>query len=155
MSTTSQLTDLTESLKRCSKCAAAKPVSQFSRRSGYGDGRNAWCKACHSSYMAVYEESYERRRPTSAEVRAANYRKIHGITVGQYEVLLASQNGKCAICKTTKPGKNVTNFMVDHCHNTSRIRGLLCRSCNMALGMMKDSTTILRDAADYLERTAG
>lgn len=70
-----------------------------------------------------------------------------GITVEQYDKLLHEQGGVCAICKSK--GKRLLG--VDHCHGTGKVRGLLCHSCNIALGLLKDSIPSARAAVSYLE----
>lgn len=63
------------------------------------------------------------------------YRKTYGITVADYDRMLKGQGGKCGICGAEKPGNGAhKNFAVDHCHETGRIRGLLCVRCNVGLG---------------------
>lgn len=81
--------------------------------------------------------------------RNSALKRNFGIDQKDYEILLAQQNNQCAICK--KP-KNIKNFDIDHCHKTKKIRGLLCRSCNMGLGYFKDSPDLLKIAAHYLRR---
>ena len=74
-----------------------------------------------------------------------------GLTLEEYDQLLSSQGGVCAICKTPpKPGGRRLN--VDHDHKTGKVRGLLCHRCNRALPWMSDSSDRLRAAADYLEQ---
>ena len=60
-----------------------------------------------------------------------------------------SQNGRCAICKTDSPGGK-GNWHLDHCHDSKNVRGLLCGTCNVGLGMFKDNPLLLAAAADYL-----
>jgi hypothetical protein len=48
-------------------------------------------------------------------------------------------------------GNAMTNFVVDHCHATGKVRGLLCHNCNRALGLMQDNIENIKRAADYLE----
>ena len=84
-------------------------------------------------------------------------RRAYGLTPKSYVHLLVVQNGVCAICR--KPniramGKR-KQLGVDHCHTTKRVRGLLCHSCNIALGMLKDSPVLARACADYLEKQEG
>lgn len=69
------------------------------------------------------------------------------LTVAQYESLLLSQGGKCAICGAI-PHKS---FHVDHCHNTSKVRGLLCGGCNVGLGCYGDDPERMQKAIDYLK----
>lgn len=56
------------------------------------------------------------------------------------------RTGKCEIC-----GRYTTKRQVDHCHRTGKIRGMLCRECNLGLGHFLDRPSVLRRAADYLE----
>ena len=70
------------------------------------------------------------------------------MTPADYDALLARQNGVCAICETTEPGKPL---YVDHCHIRNEVRGLLCRSCNLGLGNFKHDPRLLRAATAYLE----
>ena len=61
------------------------------------------------------------------------------------------QAGMCGICKEFL-SKETKEVMVDHCHETNRIRGLLCRRCNIGLGMFKDNVNILAEAIQYLNK---
>jgi hypothetical protein len=74
--------------------------------------------------------------------------KQYGLTPKAYWDLYSAQNGVCAIC--FKPERVLA---VDHNHITQAVRGLLCGSCNRALGLFKDSSGLLRNACAYLERT--
>lgn len=65
-----------------------------------------------------------------------------------YVYLFDKQNGICAICGSPPSDKRLA---VDHCHTTGKIRGLLCSSCNCALGLFKDNTELLDRAAGYLK----
>ena len=74
---------------------------------------------------------------------------MHGITVEDYDKLLKDQNDCCAICNKHKSQLKRVLF-VDHCHKTSRVRGLLCQKCNSVLGLVNDSIEILDKAKEYL-----
>lgn len=74
----------------------------------------------------------------------------YGITAAEFDTMLAAQGGGCAVCGTTEPPGRGQRFHVDHCHSTGRVRGLLCNECNVGLGKFKDSTDLLRRAAEYL-----
>lgn len=87
---------------------------------------------------------------------AYQFRKKRGITRAEYQAMLASQNGVCAICRTEcPPGKNLA---VDHDHSCcgagksckACIRGLLCQRCNTGLGQFQDSPERLQAAIAYL-----
>lgn len=72
----------------------------------------------------------------------------YGLTLDDYNVLLDAQDGQCAICPA-KPSNRV--LAVDHCHETGRVRALLCGACNLGLGNFRDNPERLRRAAEYLE----
>lgn len=106
-------------------------------------------KESRATYMRTYRVMEPRKFKDVA------LKKQYGISVDRYEAMLASQNGKCAICgngeKMRIRGVG-TALAVDHCHSTGKIRGLLCVSCNRALGLFKDDPAILRKAIAYLRR---
>jgi hypothetical protein len=74
------------------------------------------------------------------------------LTVEEFDALLASQDGKCAICRTDKWPGNGNRPHVDHCHATGKVRGILCTSCNNGLGRFKDRVDLLEAAIAYLKR---
>lgn len=97
------------------------------------------------------------------EVDTKEHRKIYGkkwrlkrefgLTLDQYEIMLEKQGGTCAICdQPPQDTGHVRSLCVDHDHDTGKIRELLCSNCNKALGSFKDSPTILKQAAAYLEK---
>jgi hypothetical protein len=79
-------------------------------------------------------------------------KKNFGITPEQYDEMLAAQGGVCASCSTDKPGGPYGIFAVDHDHSTGKVRGLLCKNCNLAIGMLGDSAEGVRKALAYLTR---
>lgn len=76
-------------------------------------------------------------------------KKKFGISREEYDSMLLRQNGVCEICKL--PCKTGKSLAVDHNHETGKIRSLLCRDCNITLGLMKEDVNRLRAAALYLE----
>jgi hypothetical protein len=72
----------------------------------------------------------------------------YGLTVEQLAELEAAAGGKCEGCGAEVP------LVVDHCHATNDVRGMLCNDCNLVLGRAKDSPATLRALADYLEAKA-
>ena len=94
---------------------------------------------------------------TICDVCNSTMRK-YGITSVEREELLASQNRECKICFTKidfYSGREVDNptarAVVDHCHTTGKVRGILCNRCNLGLGHFKDSKSALIRAIAYLE----
>lgn len=86
--------------------------------------------------------------------RRKNLLDWYGLTVEEYDRMLAKQNGCCAVCRSTSANfnraKSDLSFCVDHDHVTGQVRGLLCSPCNRALGMLKDDPDILEAAARYI-----
>jgi DNA-binding transcriptional MerR regulator len=73
----------------------------------------------------------------------------YGITLEDYNFLLEKQNEKCKICNNECPtGKSLA---VDHNHETGKVRGLLCKNCNIGLGMFFDNIDFLESAVLYLK----
>lgn len=67
--------------------------------------------------------------------------------------MFLSQDKKCKICQTQNTKILVHGGLyVDHCHESGKVRGLLCRDCNMMLGLCKDKTDILYNAIVYLNK---
>jgi len=79
-----------------------------------------------------------------------HYKKQYGITVEERDALLASQGGTCRTCPKVEDGWS-RGWAVDHCHTTGKVRGVLCKHCNLALGHARDDAALLRRLADYLE----
>ncbi len=78
----------------------------------------------------------------------------YGITIADWHRMFDAQGGVCAICRrpeTTGQYGKPSRLSVDHCHETGRVRGLLCRSCNRGIGNLSDDPLRLRSAAEYLE----
>lgn len=96
---------------------------------------------------------YQRKK---LELYVASLRRflVEEFTVDYYLALCRKQKNRCAVCgkKETNTYKGVVRRLhVDHCHDTLKIRGLLCSSCNMGVGKFYDNPELLRKAADYLE----
>jgi Recombination endonuclease VII len=79
----------------------------------------------------------------------ANLKKRYNIGVDEYDTIFEKQHGRCAIC--FDPPKDNKHFAVDHNHTTGKVRGLLCRKCNSAIGLLKESVSILQNAICYIE----
>ncbi len=99
---------------------------------------------------AAYAKVWRARNPLRAKQN--DLKRMFGISLADYEEMLAKQNGVCAICENKDA---YFKLAVDHCHVTGVIRGLLCSQCNRGLGCLGDSPERLRRAIAYLERAAG
>ncbi|GAA2321850.1 endonuclease VII domain-containing protein [Nonomuraea roseoviolacea subsp. roseoviolacea] len=108
------------------------------------------CTLCHER-PATASGKCEECRPRS--LRNYHLKRRYGITVEDYDRILAEQGGGCAICGTTNPGGDGSkSFHVDHCHETNRVRGLLCYQCNYGLGYFGDSVEGIERVLRYLKR---
>ena len=144
--------------KRCPRCRDTKPIDQFGIRPN-GKPRG-YCIDCHDRYYQEYVATDHGRQRANAAKKTWTDEKSrdyllhykYGINQADYDRMLIEQNGSCAICRTTKSGSRLKVFCVDHCHNTDKVRGLLCTHCNMAIGQMNDDADRLRSAAAYLDR---
>ena len=74
--------------------------------------------------------------------------KEYGLTQDDYDDLLKKQDGRCGICEFKVLDKKL---VVDHCHLTGRVRGLLCTKCNVAIGLLRDDPELVKAALRYLE----
>jgi hypothetical protein len=94
----------------------------------------------------------ERLKAEKAQTRKYGVRakmRKYGLTEDDYESLFERQHGLCAVCAVALARDKTTH--IDHNHQTNRVRGLLCSSCNRAIGLLKDRPDVLRRAAEYLE----
>jgi|tagenome__1003787_1003787.scaffolds.fasta_scaffold20485624_2 hypothetical protein len=79
--------------------------------------------------------------------REANPGVEYGMTAEQYRQMHEAQDGRCAVCRKRK------KLVVDHCHVRLKVRGLLCRDCNLLLGNAHDDVQVLARATEYLNRS--
>ena len=79
-----------------------------------------------------------------------DYWKKFKIHTPDRDRMLSDQNGRCAICEDDLVFKK-GGASVDHCHRTGRVRGLLCKHCNVGLGHFRDNVSRLENAIRYLE----
>jgi hypothetical protein len=162
------------STKQCRICGEVKPLDDFYQMAGMRDGHRNECKACnlaekkrryegdpekHIDRVVRWREAnrdrfnaYQRRNNARPErkraMRDAYYRRTFGISADDFDALLDSQGGGCAICGTQP--ERVANLHLDHCHDSGGIRGILCVSCNQGIGQFRDDPDLLDAAARYL-----
>jgi len=123
------------------------------------DGK-AVCRRCgreqsQDEFPALSEGKY-RCRDCLTELNQEIQAHRRGCTAEQYQSLLDTQGGRCAICGVPEGHRSCRGkkcrLAIDHDHRTGEIRGLLCNNCNRALGRFKDSIAILESALRYLKR---
>lgn len=142
-------------MKICNTCFINKPLEEYHLASSKKTTRRNKCKVCQAKYIQEYKaKNYEKLKEAwresskkyhCAEKTRAKTLKKYGLTVDCFESLSKLQNNKCKICKLEK------KLVVDHCHTTNKVRGLLCNQCNTALGLLKDSISNMYSAIDYLD----
>jgi len=159
--------------RRCKNCVAAYRLANVEKAKSY----QAQYRATHKEEAKTHQQQYyvnhrdeliaaqkqrDAKRPDEIKAyrsdwyvrrgREKQLQKTYGITLDQYNKMLADQNGVCAICNGICTAKKCLS--VDHDHATNNVRGLLCHTCNVGLGKFKDNLTILREAALYLDKGA-
>lgn len=137
--------DLSVTEKKCTKCGVVKARSNFTKGESVG-GLHSWCRPCTSDYARARRTS----GPPPGE-RVARW-KSQGInaTWHDYQAFMKAQDGKCAICDRTEEEVGRSHAL-DHDHETGNPRGILCTTCNSAIGLLWDSPDALRRALTYLE----
>lgn len=161
--------DATGLMKFCNACKTNKPLDQFGKDKWDRSGYTNYCKKCRNERARFRERkngSYNRRNEKHKEYRRQYYKrpevldrlrdqwfkKNYGISIEDYYDILNRQDGKCAICETEAGEERIKRLVVDHDHETKKIRELLCHTCNRALGLLKDNVSILEKAIRYLRK---
>jgi hypothetical protein len=133
-------------MKTCSRCGESLPETNFHMKGrGY---RRPECKACFKAARPRTERGSLALQPRLKD--KADYQRFYkyGITAADYDALVLQQAGTCAICGGADPG--APDWQTDHDHKTGKIRGLLCRPCNIAIGLMCDDISRMQRAIEYL-----
>lgn len=114
---------------------------------GHADRRvvaDGLCQTCYTRrWRANNQESDRRKR------KDYNLRKCYGISIEVFDALYESQDGRCVLC--LKKFIDEKSAHVDHCHDSGRVRGLLCYPCNKALGQLGDSKESIRRVLAYVD----
>jgi len=106
-----------------------------------------WWKAHPEKLATKKHREYHRniRRHKSYHLK-----RLYGITLEQWETMFEAQGQQCACCGVLKT-KNKRRWHVDHCHETKKIRGILCHQCNSALAYAKEDISRLQAMINYLK----
>lgn len=144
----------------CSKCSVVKPIEEFRiRKDSPSNTRRKECNDCLKLYAKKdYRKNKEKRNAYAKErlkkypekVRNEKYKRAYGISLDDYNDLLKGQKNKCKICGTKNPTGTHKHLVVDHCHETNKIRGLLCGRCNAGIGFFNDDLKLIKKAIEYL-----
>lgn len=166
--------------KLCRTCDTRKLHAEFAPDARSKDGMAWRCRDCARRAIARWcsaniEHQRDKARAQARKFRAANPAymrdymratrlKKRGLTVEQFNQMIAQQDGLCRICQiplevsaTNKPGASrARQACVDHDHATGRLRAILCTRCNRGVGMFDDDPELMAKAMAYLrEMTDG
>lgn len=150
--------------KKCSRCKKQKALSEFYKDKSHKYGYRSMCKSCDKERLKSLVKANPQKYKTLAKnwrdnnkdkVKSYQLKFKYGLSIDEYNKMFEEQQGKCAICcsfisnldKSNKPA------VVDHCHTTGKVRGLLCMQCNSLLGYAYDNIQILENAIKYLNQT--
>lgn len=133
--------------KICSVCKEYKDSSEYyvhSRKSNGNPQLMARCKPCDKTYKKNrYHTNTKYRDSVLRNRKNLNTMRVFRITAEEYDKYFIDAN--CSICERTD------DLVLDHCHNSGRIRGVLCRNCNVGIGQLKDSSELVARALYYLQ----
>lgn len=162
--------------KRCSTCNQDKDIVLFGKDKNRKDGLNCKCKPCKrlisvKSYAKYrdkiikqqkekYHADPEKFRRIQREHYAKDgvwavrrnsyYKRTYGITEEDYNDMFIEQGGRCGICGVHQ-SKLKKRLVIDHCHKSEVIRGLLCSLCNTGIGAFDDNIEVMENAMKYLK----
>ena len=131
-------------MKKCTKCKGWKHESQFHVNNAVKSGLHSRCKTCRCLDQKIYKST---RREYYTHREWLKNLKRYGLSEHGWKAMFANQSGRCKICHKEPEER----LHVDHCHQTRKIRGLLCGACNRGLGQFKDDPELLKRAIKYLE----
>lgn len=126
-------------------------------RASWAEGRHPSFKpkVCRGCNLTFKPNSGSQKFCTKECYLLANRAEKYGMTNNELEALIKKQDGVCALCRRPEAGFwRGQPLVVDHCHTTGKVRGLLCGDCNTAIGRFGDDPVRLRAAADYIERAS-
>lgn len=119
--------------KECKSCGESFPLSGFYKSKAGALGRLAICKGC-------WQDRHWGK----------NLKRLYGITPDDYSRMFADQDGCCKICGAHQSSQK-RRLYVDHCHETGKVRGLLCHRCNTSISNFECSPELLLRAYEYLK----
>ncbi len=155
----------TAALRSCNRCNVKAftlaDLNDFQRASGAMFGRANLCKPC--AVKKAITNTISKPAKTDIEIelhrvvqRERHLKKAYNLTLKDFAIMLESQDNVCKICKCeAHSARNAfrEHLVVDHCHDTGEVRGLLCSQCNIGLGSFKDNLKLVAEAAEYLKET--
>jgi hypothetical protein len=126
--------------KTCNLCKQEKDLSLFSVDNRSKSGYQTRCKDCQAAV----------KKEMAAYYRGKHLEYKYGMTHEQYESMLEEQDHKCAVCGIEEKYAENSRLCIDHNHDTGQVRGLLCKKCNQAIGLLQDNADFCDSAGKYL-----
>ncbi len=135
-------------MKTCTNCKKVKLLCKFSKKKASIDGYANKCKDCHNDYVRNIWYPNNRKKQISSSVCYKQNNKIRVLAtkykIKEDDLKEMFRDTQCKIC-----GSKI-GLVVDHCHTTNKVRGILCQKCNSGLGFFKDNIDSLNNAIKYL-----
>lgn len=131
-------------MKICAKCGYEKPLDDFYKQKTSSDGHGSYCKPCNKAEVKAYNDREPVKRKNNWTRGRVWSRYGIRLSVHDWDLLVAQKAEGCSICGSH------TRLVIDHCHELGIIRGILCHTCNVGLGMFHDDTSKLTNAIQYL-----
>lgn len=135
---TNDVTKPISSMKKCCKCKNEVEIGNFYPNKSKSTGLDSMCKDC--------------RKIDAQRVWAKWIMRAYRLSVEDYQNMIESQGNRCAICGEYELLDYSKKLCVDHDHSNGKVRGLLCRKCNIGLGGFRDNEQTLKNAIDYLKK---
>jgi hypothetical protein len=146
--------------RTCKKCKETKPLDKFHKSKRHSLGRKLECADCTNKYLNNHYHINSKNNLEFKRKRTDyNYKRTYGISYEKYLEMCKDRNYMCDICNDVKipagtsPIGSKDILVLDHCHETNKIRGILCQNCNQGIGLLRDNVDILTSAHLYLLQT--
>ena len=150
--------------KVCRDCGKSLPLTDFYVKRAATGERQSYCKLCadvratawqndNKDEAHVIQQRYRDKNPEKAVLRRLRRSATDmGFDPNEIEAYFLTHNGLCDVCGQP-PGERdprSKRLCIEHDHETGEFRGLVCRKCNLAIGLMDDNPKWLIEAANYL-----
>lgn len=154
--------------KKCASCKKNLDLCEYGKKKTHKDSLSTECRDCSAARgrenrrrkklgLPSLREEYIKRQESKYGLPykhpdysyAKNISIKFGMDLLEYNKMFEKQRGCCAICGDHQSVLK-HKLHIDHNHNNMKIRGLLCRPCNTAIGLLKDNTEVIREALNYV-----
>ncbi len=143
-------------MKICKHCNLEKPIEEFAWSSKIRGYKKNYCKKC-ANKMRDNKRKSDSKEKKWLKDKVNKLRRNFKLEYKEYLEMIVIQDNKCKICgneetiKTHSMDSIPKHLAVDHCHNTGKIRGLLCMRCNTILGKVNEDEDLLKKMIHYLQ----